>query len=93
MRSPPGLLCPPQGDTHPDRLLAQPAAPRHVGPRLRRRVVGEREQRLELLRLTVGEHRPHPGLLPRLRLRGRVGHVVVVVMMVPVVTRQRRSIW
>lgn len=69
--------------THPDRLLAQPGAPRHLSARLHRRVIGELEQRLELLGLTVGEHRPHPGLLTRLRLGG----------MVPVVTRQRRSIW
>lgn len=55
--------------THPDGLLAQPGAPRHLGARLRRRVVGSVEQRLELLGLTVGEHRPHPGLLPQLRLR------------------------
>lgn len=65
------------GRTHPDGLLAQPGAPRHVGPRLHRRVVGELEQRLEPLRLAVGEHRPHPGPLTRLWLRA--GLVVTMV--------------
>lgn len=60
----------PSGRTHPDRLLAQPGAPRHLRARLRRRVVRDLEQRLEPLGLTVGEHRPHPGLLPQVRLRG-----------------------
>ncbi|TNN71039.1 hypothetical protein EYF80_018700 [Liparis tanakae] len=57
--------------THPDDLLVQPAAPRQLCARIHRRVGGELELRLEALGLAVGEHRPRPGLLTRLRLRGQ----------------------
>jgi len=62
--------------THPDDLLVQPAAPRQLCARIHRRVGGELEQRLEALGLAVGEHRPRPGLLTRLRLRGQPNPLV-----------------
>lgn len=73
--------------THPDRLLAQPGAPRHLGARLQPRVVGEVEQSLQLLGLTVREHGPHPAFRPLLGLRRHPGLVVAIV------TRQWLHIW
>ena len=71
--------------THPDGLLAQSGAPGQLSARLYRRVVGELEKSLQLFGLTVGEHRPDPGLLAALhRHSNRV---------VTVITRQRLSIW
>lgn len=72
--------------THPDGLLAQPGAPRQLGTSLHCRVVRDLEQRLELLDLTVSEHRPHPELLKRLRGHRRG-------LRVSAVSRQRLHIW
>lgn len=72
--------------THPDGLLAQPGAPRQLGTSLHCGVVRDLEQRLELLDLTVSEHRPHPELLKRLRGHRRG-------LQVSAVSRQRLHIW
>lgn len=66
--------------THPHSLLAEAGDPGHLGAGLHSRIVGLLEQRLELLRLAVGEHGPHPGLLAHLRLRGQPGGMVTVVV-------------
>lgn len=72
--------------THPDGLLAQPGAPRQLGTSLHWGVLRDLEQRLELLDLTVSEHRPHPELVKRLRGHRRG-------LRVSAVSRQRLHIW